>query len=118
MTPNQEKVLCALVAHGNISDAAEAAGVSRSTVERYMQDEAFSDELKARQGQVLQAVCASLRGRMGEAVAVLSSIMNDTGAATSARIQAARSVLEYGIKVAELHDLTARVEALEKEMNA
>jgi hypothetical protein len=50
---------------------------------------------------------------MTDAVDVLTTIMKETDTSPGTRISAARSVLDYGVKLTELTDLAARVAALE-----
>lgn len=55
---------------------------------------------------------------MTEAVQTLTAIMGNEQNGPQSRIQAARSVLEYGVKLTELTDIAARVEALEEAAKA
>jgi hypothetical protein len=61
---------------------------------------------------VSQAV-AHLQRVSGEAVETLRTIMNDDQKPSSARVTAARVILELSIKVVELEDLEVRIASLE-----
>lgn len=113
MTPKQARVMEALLTHSTKEAAAQAAGVNRSTVDAYLTDPDFRSEYEERRRCLLDAVCSSLQSAMSDAVQTLTEIMSNAENAPQARIQAARSVLEYGVKLTELTDLAARVEALE-----
>jgi len=44
----------------------------------------------------------------------LRDVMNDTESPASARVSAARAILEIAVKAVELEDLEARIEELER----
>lgn len=113
MTQRQALALEALISAPSIEAAAQACGLSRSTLERYLQDDDFRAEYERRRGESLNVACAALQEAMTDAVAVLTAIMKEDATSATARISAARSVLEYGMKLTELTDLAARVAALE-----
>ena len=114
MKNNDEKILSALISTRTISAAAAAAGVSDRAIYTRLSDDAFRAEYERRQSMTLDAACKALQEAMTEAAAVLTSIMKDADTGPTARISAARNVLDYGMKLTELTDLTARVAALEE----
>ena len=59
-----------------------------------------------------------MQNRTSEAVEVLAEIMSDITNAPSARVSAAKAIIEYSIKTIEVEDLTQRVEELERLINA
>ena len=111
---NDERILAALIAKRSIPEAAKAAGVSERTVYSRLADDDFRAEYEARQRCTLDHACKALQGALTDAVDVLTSIMKNAETSPQSRITAARSVLEYGVKLTELTDLAARVEALEE----
>ena len=113
MKNNDEKILSALIATKTISAAAVTAGVSERTIYSRLADDDFRAEYERRQSMTLDAACKALREAMTEAVDVFTSIMKDADKSQAARISAARSVFDYGVKLTELTDLAARVAALE-----
>ena len=113
MRNNDEKILSALIATKTIGAAAVAAGVSERTIYSRLADDAFRAEYERRQSMTLDAACKALQEAMTDAVDVLTNIMQDAENSPQSRISAARSVLEYGVKLTELTDLAARVAALE-----
>lgn len=110
---NDERILAALLAERSIPAAAEAAGVSERTVYSRLADDAFRSEYERRRRATLDNACRTLQSALTDAVDVLTSIMQDAENSPQSRITAARSVLEYGVKLTELTDLAARVAALE-----
>ena len=78
-----------------------------------MQNAEFYAEYVRRRDDVIQNVCDHMRQEMTNAVSVVAAIMKDEETPKPVRITAARTVLEYGVKLAELADLIKRVQALE-----
>ena len=113
MKKNDEKLLTALLTTSTISSAAEMAGVTEKTIRNRLSDPNFRAEYERRQSMTLDAACKALQAAMTDAVDVLTSIMKETDTSPATRISAARSVLDYGVKLTELTDLAARVAALE-----
>lgn len=58
-----------------------------------------------------------LQGTTSEAVETLRSVMSDSDAPASAKVTAARTVLEFAKNNIELADLEERLKALETERN-
>ena len=110
---NDEKILSALIATKTISAAAVTAGVSERTIYSRLADDDFRAEYERRQSMTLDAACKALQEAMTDAVDVLTTIMKESDTSPGTRISAARSVLDYGVKLTELTDLAARVAALE-----
>lgn len=114
---SDEKILSALLEYPTVEAAAAGCGVAKATIYRRMQEPAFKEEYTRRRRQLVEAACGALQGRIGEAVEALAEIMNDGSAGKMARVQAARAVLEFGIKCTELLDIMPRIEALEASLD-
>ena len=110
LSNKQQAALAALVSQPTITLAAAKAKIGERTLYRWMaEDAAFKTEyLKLRRGVVNNAVF-QLQKACNDAVATLSGIMVDSTAPTSARVTAAKEVLERSLKFLELEDLAARV---------
>jgi DNA-binding MurR/RpiR family transcriptional regulator len=116
--PKAEKVLTALLHHGAVRSAAKEAGVSEATVFRYLQDSEFQRRYRAARAAVVDAAIALMQRLCSNAVSTLGTVMQDTGAPASARVSAAKTILEQSTGAIELMDLQERVEMLEKMLPA
>lgn len=114
MTQRETRVLEALLTTSSRVEAAAAAGVNRETVAKLLARPDFREEYDRRREDMLQSACAALQSAMLTAVRVLSGIMKDEEANPSSRISAARTVLEYGVKLTEQVDILSRLEAVEQ----
>ena len=118
LTPKQEKAIQALLAHPTMDEAAQAAGVGRTTIFRWLQQKEFQTAYRNARRESVKHAIARLQNRTSEAVEVLAEVMNDQTNNPSARVGAAKAIIEYSIKAVEIEDLAQRVEELEGLINA
>jgi AcrR family transcriptional regulator len=109
----QEPALAALLQHGTTRAAAKACGVNESTLWRYLQDAEFQRRHREARRAVVEQTISMLQQAGAAAVATLVKVMQDTDAPASARVAAARAIIEQGIGAVELTDLMERIDALE-----
>ena len=110
----QEQALQAVISHPTLKEAALASGVSETTLWRYMQDEAFSRRLREARREAVNHAVTRLQRASVDAVAVLHELMLKADAPASARISAARAVIDYSLRAAEIDELKARIDSLEE----
>ena len=110
---NKERALAALVSCPTQEAAAARAGISSRTLRNYMKDPEFAEEYRKRNSQLVTAATLQIQRSLAPAINTLREIAEDSSANMTARIQAARGLLEYGIRLSELGDVYARIEALE-----
>ncbi len=115
--PKAEKVLVALLHHGAVRAAAKEAGVSEATVFRYLQDPEFQAHYRAARRQSVEAAIAQLQSDCTTAARVLREVAEDKEASATARVAAAKTILDQSLSALELGDLAARIEQLEKQSN-
>ena len=116
LSRNQERAIAALLVHPTMLAAAAAAGVGEVTLWRWLQIPEFKEQYRlARREAVSQAV-GHLQGACSVAVVALTDVAQDVNCTASARVSAARTVLELALKGVELEDLAVRVEELESQV--
>lgn len=115
MTPKQEKALACLITQPTLKAAAAAAGIDYRTMRRYLDDADFLAEYRHISTELVAD--ARMRGQqlLSPAMETLAEICSDTDAKATDRIAAARSILEWGIRLTEFSDIEERLEALERE---
>lgn len=79
----------------------------------YLQDDDFVREYDLRRQELIRAATAQLQQSLSVAVAALRDILQDDETSTTARIAAAKVLLEHGLKYSELYDLFRRLQAVE-----
>lgn len=117
LSARQRRFLAALVAAPTVRQAAAKAGIGETTAWRYLGDPAVRTALAERQDGVLGHVSRRLAAEMGGALDTLRAIMRDKEASPASRVSAARTVLECGLKLAELVALAQRVAEIEGRLD-
>lgn len=113
----QRRALAALMATTSRDEAAQAAGVAPRTLRSYLADPDFRAAYDALLDASVDAALDSSRAGLSEAVDALRTIVADRGATASARVSAARVVLEYVSELAEMREFDRRLRALEEGSN-
>ena len=114
LTRNQEAALIAILAQPTLALAAAQAKVSLATLYRWMyRDEAFRAEYLQLRKEIVGNAVLQLQKANTNAVNALVSVLNDPEAPASARVAAARMVLEMSLKALEAESIEERIAALE-----
>jgi hypothetical protein len=115
----QAAAIAALLSHRTIVEAAHQVGIGERTLLRWLQDDrAFQAAYRTARRHVVQHAVAQVQQATRTAVASLEAIMQDATASASARVSAAKAVLETALKGVEVEDLEARMTALETQNQA
>jgi hypothetical protein len=109
----RERFIMALLANPGVETAAESVGISRVTAWRWMQDPAVVQRLTGVRRQSMQHAMMRLQAAASAAVACLCEVQQDVESG-SARVSAARTILEMALRAAEIGDIEERLERLEQ----
>lgn len=116
LTPKQEKAILALLQYPTMKDAAASIGVNEATIWKWQQTDVFHRAyITARRHTTMHGI-ARLQSYATMAADTLKDIMEDTKAPASARVAAAKAILDYGQKGVEIEDHEARLRELEAIM--
>jgi len=116
LTAKQQKALGALLAHPSIQAAADALGMNECTIRRWLRERHFSKAYLAARRQAVSQATARLTTACVAAVEALEGIAKETTLPASARVSAARAILETALRGVEVEDLAARVDAIEQTL--
>ena len=116
MTPKRQKALLALLTTPTREQAAAAAGITSKTLRGYLADPEFQAAYKKAFADLVEDATRKVQQTLEPAVAVLREIMEDRSENGQVRVSAARSVLEYGLKMTEQTDILTRIQELEAAM--
>ena len=117
ITRKQEQAIAALLTEPTLEGAARAVGVNVATLSRWRQQPEFGDAYREARQETIERVTAHISASCSTAVSTLCAIMEDTDAPASARVSAARTMLEHAYRAFETEDLTARIATLERMLN-
>ncbi len=115
LSAKQEQAILALIDTGGvIAEAAARVRVNESTLWRWLQEPKFRSAYRGRRSLVVEGAIAQLQNNCVSATQVLRDVMMDETVPASARITAAKSVIEFAINAVTMTDLLERVEELER----
>jgi hypothetical protein len=102
----------AMMSHKTVEAAAEAVGISHATAYRWMQHADVIQRLAEARRDAMKAAMSKLQQAASASVDCLCEIQRD-GASESARVSAARTILEQALRSVELQDVEERIDKLE-----
>jgi hypothetical protein len=109
---NADAVLMGALAGGaTVQDAARQAGIGERTAYRRLEDAAFRGRIDELRRAMLERAAGALADATTRAVRTLVALLDDES--PTARLGAARSILEHANSMRELVSLEERVAALE-----
>ena len=109
----KEAAIQALLVQPTIELAAEASGISRTTLYRFLAQEDFQRLYKQAKSRVLDETIQGLRNASMRAVGVLVEVSNDLNATASARVSAARSIIDLALRAKQIEDIEEKLLELE-----
>ena len=113
MDQKQDRAIAALLHSESIREAAKEAGLAEATLHRYLKDESFRDAYRAVKREIIDHAICHLQRSSGKAVKALVGVIEDKETPASARVSAAKTILEMSLKAVECEDLEKRIAHLE-----
>jgi hypothetical protein len=114
LRPKEARAIAALLCEPSVEAAARTARVGARTLRRWLQRPDFAEELSRAAREAMAGATKSLRAASVEAVETLRAVLADAEGPTTARVSAARVVLEQAQRAAEREELEARIVDLER----
>jgi hypothetical protein len=108
-----EEFIAAMLVQPTVEAAARSAGISYVTAWRWMKDEAVIARYRAARRDAMQHAMARLEQAASGAVECLMEVQSK-GESESARVSAARCILETAMRSVELNDIQERLDRLER----
>ncbi len=94
-----DKAILALLSEPTLDLAAKKAGIGAATLQRWLHNPSFQAGYRVARRQAFEAGLSRLQALTGQAVQTLETIMSDPLAKGSAKVAAARCVLESAMKI-------------------
>lgn len=116
LTRKKEQAISALLSQSTIKMAAETVGISEKSLRRWLQNQDFHDAYLQARRQVVQQVISNVQNSMKKAVETLLKVMDNPDSPASSKVQAARSIIEVGLRGLEIEDFELRLSRLEDHL--
>ena len=117
LTTKQTRVLAALIKYPTHKQAAAAAGISERRLREYLQDDEFKQEYRRRLDLILNESMSAAKQALVPAVQTLLEICKDPNRTDTARIAAARAIIDACLRLNDAADVAERLESLERIAN-
>lgn len=114
MTPNKEKLLAALLTSRSKKEAAAAAGIAERTMRTYFEDPEFCQRYREAFAGVIEDATRQAQALLMPALSTLQTVMEDEEIPAQARITAAKSIIDYSLKLTEQADILEQLRELEE----
>lgn len=114
MTPNKEKLLAALLTSRSKKEAAAAAGIAERTMRTYFEDPEFCQRYREAFAGVIEDATRQAQALLMPALSTLQTVMEDEEIPAQARITAAKSIIDYSLKLTEQADVLEQLRELER----
>ena len=112
----QEKFMIALMNTNTIIEACKEANITNNTGHKYLNNTEFKQAYMKLRRETMQQATNKLQQSAVMAVETLENVMSDIDNSTpSARVQAARAVLDNAYKSLEIDDIQQRLDVLEEQ---
>ena len=113
LSRRQQAVLPYFIAAPSLEEGCRKAHVSKTTVYAWLKEPVFQAELKRLRQALVDEAFERLKGGLTHAVDKLLELLQAEGQ-LNLQLRAAQALLDHGLKVVELQDLTRRIEHLEQ----
>jgi hypothetical protein len=113
LAAKHHRAIEALLEQPSVPKAAEASGVARTTLYRWMRDPMFSAAYYEARKQSVQQTVGRIHSASWAALQVLLQLMADPKMPPTVRFAAAAKILDLAIQTAVIDDLQRRLEVLE-----
>ena len=114
-TPRQTLAMPYIAANASMTEGAKAAGISRVTLYRWMQDPSFRAELERIRRDAVDLAYAELRGLALKSVTAIAELLEDPD--PRVRGMAARTALNSVAKAEEVYQLRNRFDILDRAIS-
>lgn len=116
LSAKQTVVIAALLEARTVADAAEKTGTPARTIYRWLSDPSFQTALRTAEDGVIDEAVRRLLGMQQQALSALQVVLVARDTPPSARVAAARTVLDAMLKLRDHRTFEERLAAIESAM--
>jgi transposase len=116
LTPKQARLANLLACGYSQRSAAKEIQVTEHTVSRWLSEDNLKEALSQKMHHVGKEAERLLCAALSEAVQALLNVLKNPDTAPVVKVNAARAVLNYGLKFREQGELVERISTIEKKL--
>jgi hypothetical protein len=113
LDPKRKLAIVALLEKPTIKAAAEHIGIGETTLHRWLRDDTFATAYRQAQKNLYDHALGIVQSSTASAAQTLRDIMTDEDAPETARVTAARTLLDFARQHISLQDLEERIASIE-----
>lgn len=98
---SDEEIVAAILQHGTIREAAQAAGIAPRTIYDRMENRDFRALYMAAKNDIIRKAVFSINEKLAQAIDAVADIMTDKDNNPAVRLQAAQTIINNAGKFAE-----------------
>ena len=98
---SDEEIIAAILQHGTIKEAAQAAGISTRSIYDRMEDKEFRALYMAAKNDIIRKAVFTINERLSDAIETVAGIMNNEEVNPATRLQAAQTIINNAGKFAD-----------------
>ena len=118
LTAKQERAIQCLLSSGTLTEAAETAGVGKTTLFRWLNEPVFAAAYREERNRRFESACTILQAASADAAKTLQQIVNDPEVPVSVRVSSAKTILELSLRAKEQVDHEERLREIEAKLAA
>lgn len=95
----KEIIMSALLCYSTIREASEKTGIPETTIYNWLRNPEFREEYEHRKAELTEQASRLLLMKTSEAISTVSSLMTEPIMKPQIRLQAAKIILEYSLRM-------------------
>ena len=108
-------VMAGLLSNVTVEDTASVTGISKSTIYRYLNNDAFKAEYEERQREMMRDSCKALQNSIKKSINELVRVRDDETTSPQIKLKAIDMILRHSYRMTEQFDILERLDRLEHE---
>ena len=114
LSPRQRRAILYLLSSRSVREASRKSGVPERTLYRWLQQPDFLQALRNAENQLLKDASRRLVFLSGQAIEVVTEILNSPDSSDNTRLRSAKIVFDNCLKIRKLIEIEEKVNSLEE----
>jgi hypothetical protein len=115
LTPRQRRAIPLILAGKSLETGCMSAGIAKQTFYNWLKDETFREEYQRQQRQLFDLAFEAMKRNVQQGADKLAGLLETDDPQLLRRV--CRDVLDYALKMKEMTEIDARLDALERAVS-